>query len=83
MKPLQRFDIIKTEIDKHLSSSMLPTIYTTTKMGENTLKCYTLDVREFIFHSLKIFNSSLFQLICANDEMGLMSRMNSYIKTLC
>jgi hypothetical protein len=41
------------------------------------------NVRESIFYSFKIFNTSLFQLICANDEMGLMSRMNSYIKTLC
>ncbi len=82
-KPLQRFYIIKSKLDKHASSSMLPTIYTTAKMGESTLRCYTLDVQEFIFHSVFIFNSSLFQLICANDEMGLMSRMNSYIKTLC
>jgi hypothetical protein len=52
-------------------------------VGESTLRCYNLDVCEFIFHSLKIFNSSLFQLIRANDEMGFMLRMNSYIKTLC
>jgi hypothetical protein len=38
---------------------------------ERTLRCYTLDVQKFIFHNFKIFNSSLFQLICANDEMGL------------
>jgi len=52
-------------------------------VGENTLKCHTLDVQESILHSLKNFNNILFQLICANDEMGFMSRMNSYIKTLC
>jgi hypothetical protein len=51
--------------------------------GKSTLRCYTLDVREFIFHGFKIFNSSLFQLIYANDKMGLMSRMNLYIETLC
>ncbi len=51
--------------------------------GENTLRCYILDVWESIFHSFKIFNSSLFQLMCTNDEMGLKSRMNSYINSLC
>jgi hypothetical protein len=52
-------------------------------IGETTLRCYTLDFWKSIFHSFNVFNISLFQLICANDEMGLMSRMNSYIKTLC
>jgi hypothetical protein len=39
--------------------------------------------KKHAIHSLKIFNSSLFQLICVNDEMGLMLRINSYIKILC
>jgi len=30
-------------------------------VGESTLRCYTLDVQESIFHSFKFFNISLFQ----------------------
>jgi hypothetical protein len=30
------------------------------QLGEGTLRCYTLDVQESIFHNLKFFNNSLF-----------------------